>query len=298
MSFKNKFSWRNIVYWSKNKASPWLEKKERYMMMVFLFGLVGFILGILLLFLNKNLARGIMGIGFIIMIVILFFYSLIQFLKDPDAIVIIISSIVAFVVISIAIGQGILEIVSAYFTTEKEGEMVGYYSSLTSGVFSAIIGVAGAIIGAKIGGKKSYEASMDAIEKQIHYDKSKYENEKQEEIKKVQEMIDYFLREEIIYNFKRLEMFNENNKKILIDSFKNNRFPSYNYYNVSNMKDRFKFDEFNNIKYKYLNYLSKEIIDIYRMFSLLERGSFNKLNKKEREYVGEAYLNYYLKYTY
>lgn len=106
----------------------------------------------------------------------------------------------------------------------------------------------------------------------------KYETEQQEEIKRVQEIIDYFSKEEIIYNFKRLEMFKLDNRKILISAFKNNQFPSYNYFNDSNRDKHFKFEEFNNIKYKYFNYLSKEVIDIYRMFSLLERGSFDKLS--------------------
>lgn len=280
----------------RNKSLFYLNQIP-YMQCFFISGVLMLMIYILNNLFSLFIIKIIYFIDMSFLVLTLLLYMLMIFLQSVEFATFILALSVFLISLSICGGKGIIKIVTENFPKNKS-EMFEYYSSLISGTFSAFIGVMGAIIGAKIGGDKSYKASMDSITKQIEYDKLKYKEKEEQESQKVQEMIKYFLKEEIIYNFKRLEMFQENNRKQLVDAFKNDKIPSYNYFNNSNSDKHFRFDEFDNIKYKYLNYLNKQIIDIYRMFNLLERGSFDKLNKEEHKYVRETYLKYYDKYTY
>lgn len=273
--------------------------------------ILGLIIGMILIFIgtilsfciNSFVSNIIYLIGIVVLCISLIMYVLFILKEDKQIKEFLLYGIAMYVFISgfsIVLGRAMIKTITYYFSNNKN-EMYGYYSSLISGAFSGIIGVAGAIIGAKIGADKSYKAAMDSISKQIEYDREKLNKEKEEEKNKAQQIIDSLLKYEITYNFNKLIVFDTQNRNILINHFKkeNSGDGLYNYFSNEDAERNccFRFNEFNNIKYTYLNYMSEEIVHIYQMFRILEdKKLFIYLTQNEYKYVASTYLKYYDKY--
>lgn len=207
----------------------------------------------------------------------------------------IIGGIVIGIILLYIIGFEVLNFSKIFVGNQKD--MIGVYGSIFAGLISASIGAIAAIYGSNAGAKKSYQGAMDAVTKQISNEKDKLLNEEKQDSKKAQNLIEYFLKDEIRYNFHRLSKFKEENLETILNIFKsNNKNWSYSYFDNA-LTENFKFDEFNAIKYKYFKFMNHELIDIYKMFKLLDlNGSFTKLTDKEKDDVKNTYLKYYEEY--
>ncbi|SHE61832.1 hypothetical protein [Clostridium fallax] len=173
------------------------------------------------------------------------------------------------------IGKGMLYFIPIIFPQKSIDTIINLYSSCISAIISAFIGIMGVFLGSNQ--QKNYQKQID-LKNQLQKQKN------------LERMFKTFICQEITYNF-----------NIAIPGiktfFKNNEKPFNNY---SYDSDRFIFKEFSEIKSEIISIdseLSKNIIEVYSMFKILQYNKkVDNLNKEQYDFVRKVYLNNIEKY--
>ncbi|BDR73643.1 hypothetical protein K144316041_23510 [Clostridium tetani] len=149
------------------------------------------------------------------------------------------------------------------------------------------VGLIGSLLGSIVGAIASYKGSTNGIKKQIEHEQIKLNQEKEENKFRATNLIKYYLKEEIKNNFDKLYSNNKKGFQQELEKALDNEGAGYGY-----IKE-FDFEEYNSIKYIYINYINEEIIDLYKMFHMLYNADgLNKLDKKQLEFVKTTYFKY------
>ncbi|MFJ7994284.1 hypothetical protein ACIQY5_19175 [Peribacillus frigoritolerans] len=132
-----------------------------------------------------------------------------------------------------------------------------FINGLVSSGITLIVGAAGAIV--------AYKGTIKGAKIQIENEHKKLEDAAKQQVKFTREAIENFLTEEIKINFIKLK-----------DNYELTNFLSKNSepFKFGFNSNKYNYDEFNNLKYKIIEFESdetKEIINIYNMFHLTER---------------------------
>ena len=154
-----------------------------------------------------------------------------------------------------------------------------------STLLGGILGFGGAIIS----GKWSYKGAIDAVTRQINSKHEEEQKEREENGRVADAILEHFVRHEITANYKH------HDDGTFISRLKMDKPSKYGY------SPKFlEFEEFNKIKYELIKYSTssaKEVLDIYKMFSIFERHSdIQSFNQNDFEKVREIFFRYKDKY--
>ncbi|MHB9947429.1 hypothetical protein CF095_19020 [Clostridium botulinum] len=179
----------------------------------------------------------------------------------------VILTIIAFILLGIIVNS-----LSEIF----KKDMLGFYGSILGSVIAGILGIGGAIYGAKVGSKESYKGAMDTVSKQIEYQNNLKVKQNEENKEIVIKIITKFLKQEIINNKIVVE------KTAIYDYLAKGFGTQYGY----DFKNKIKFDSYQSIKYDLIKYNNENlvgyIIDLYDLFYLLVRYTdINQLDEDE-----------------
>lgn len=152
-------------------------------------------------------------------------------------------------------------------------------SETLSLVITSAIGLLGAVIGGMI--------TARATKKQIEEEREQYKREKKESQQLNVKIVRTFLMNEINHNVSELQS--------LSHALSND----HSYFNNSyTFNKKFRFDEFDKVKYELLKYPSltiKTTIELYQAFYLLDRKrDFKEYNKEEYDFIRKIHKHSYL----
>lgn len=152
-------------------------------------------------------------------------------------------------------------------------------------IIIGVITLLATLIGAWVGSKYSYRGAMDAVSKQIQYQKDLLIAEEVKNNERAARIVTKLLWTEIEYNCRT---FDNVNKSFSTVYFLKDKVSQYSYGNFI-----FIFDDYNTVKFELLKYNSKIVQDVieiyYKMFSLNTHKDLNELNQEEFDRVKTLY---------
>ncbi|WP_425447754.1 hypothetical protein [Dethiothermospora halolimnae] len=164
---------------------------------------------------------------------------------------------------------------------------------LTTGIFTlagAVLGYVGSLFSGYVSGKYSYKGAMDAVTKQLKFEKSQIIEEKKEQEDIAVSIIKTFLMNEIKKNYSILKKSDPSGEYLKI--LKREK--------LSNSKQlantSFAFIDYNKIKYNIIKYNVKTIkdtIEVYRTFEYLQSNAikrYSDLPEDDKEFLKKGII--------
>lgn len=208
------------------------------------------------------------------------------FLKDINLLVGMVAVIAIYVLVVYKYGEAVIEYVPKLFPENNKNDIMNLFVNSFSSFIGAIISIFGAFLAAVYGGKKSMEVTKKQMEEQVKKEEERIEKEKVITIR----IIVKLLENEILYNYGLLQSSN------IYNYLKSDKRKGYY---IDGIKDKFRFEVYNNMKYDLLKYPGEnaieDVVDIYEMIYILSRYTdlgdlsdreFNKLSKLEEKISG------------